>query len=225
MIIIGGIKIPPIDELPENELKGILYGIINFAKSNPQGPEREAYDFKRQLNINDKGKYEIRKDFSSFANTRGGLIIVGVDEKQDCKIVGVQDIPKDDQLSQILSTKGYINPPVRFSSRVIPYQGKTVLLYYVPESDVPIEIRKEGKSWGAHGRVGGITKLLSNIEITLKFYRGIRKLPERARINISQLGFYSPEDDSREPLRWSPSSGQNRGYVKIGSRYSQGVCC
>ncbi len=28
-----------------------------------------------------------------------------------------------------------------------------------------------------------------------------------------------------QELRWSPSSGQNRGYVKIGSRYSQGVCC
>jgi hypothetical protein len=26
------------------------------------------------------------------------------------------------------------------------------------------------------------------------------------------------------PVRWTPSLGQNRGYVKIGSRYPQGIC-
>jgi hypothetical protein len=26
-------------------------------------------------------------------------------------------------------------------------------------------------------------------------------------------------------LRWTPSLGQDRGYIKIGSRYPQGVCC
>ncbi len=46
---------------------------------------------------------------------------------------------------------------------------------------------------------------------------------EGGRIGV--LLIYKFEDEPIDSLRWSPSSGQNRGYVKIGSRYSQGVCC
>ncbi len=107
MIVVGGIKIPLIDKVSEEELRDILDKIIKFAKSQPQGHERETFDFKKELNI--KEKDEIRKDFSSFPNTHGGLIIVGVDEKNGCTLVGIQkNIPKDDQISQILSTDGYI---------------------------------------------------------------------------------------------------------------------
>lgn len=199
--IVGGIKIYPINEVSEEGLRDILDEIIKFAKSNPQGPERETFDFKKKLNINDK--HEIRKDFSSFANTSGGLIIVGIDEKKNYGVANIQNIPKDEQLSQIVSTDSYIRPPVRFSSRAIVYRGKIVLLYYVPESHVPIEVKRNAQ-WLVYGRNNNTTKILSGMELMLKFYRGVKKLPEYARINISQLGFYSSKDDSKEPfVKWT----------------------
>jgi hypothetical protein len=196
MIVVVGIKIPPIDEVSEDELRDILDEIIKFAKSNPQGPERETFDFKRQLDINNTD--EIRKDFSSFANARGGLIVVGLDEKKDYQVINLQNIPKDEQLAQILSTDNYIYPSMRPCSRAIAYQGKTVLLYYISERREPIGVKRHGQ-WVVYSRNNNTTKTLSPIEITLKFYSGVKKLHEHARINTSQLSFYSSKDDSREP--------------------------
>lgn len=148
MIAIGGIRVPFIEELPENELHFLIKKIMDFAKANPQGPERETFDFKKEINLaNEQDKFELRKHFSSFANTKGGLIIVGIDEKQDFKVTGVSNIPKDEQLNQILSSEFHIRPPVSFSSRAIPYQDKTILLYYIPENyNLPVEVRKGGDS-------------------------------------------------------------------------------
>ena len=214
MIVVGGIKIPPIDEVSEEGLIDILDEIIKFAKSNPQGPERETFDFKRELNINDK--HEIRKDFSSFANTRGGLIIIGIDEGKNYAVVNIQNSPDDEQLSQILSTDGYIRPPVKFFSCAIVYLRKTVLLYYIPESHVPIEVKRKGQ-WVAYARNNSTTRILSEVELMLKFYRGVRKLHEHARINTSQLSFYSSKDDSREPsIKWTiKNQGELYKWLKL----------
>lgn len=214
MIVVGGTKIPPIDEVSEDELRDILDEIIKFAKSNPQGPERESFDFKRQLNINNK--HEIKKDFSSFANARGGLIVVGVDEKKDYQIIDVQNIPKDEQLTQILSTDNYIYPSMRPCSRAIAYQGKTVLLYYISEKREPIGVKRHDQ-WVVYSRNNNTTKTLSPIEITLKFYSGVKKLHEHARISISQLSFYSSKDDSREPfIRWTiKNQGKLHKWLKL----------
>ncbi|MCK4307336.1 ATP-binding protein [candidate division WOR-3 bacterium] len=200
MIVVGGTEIPTVEEVSEERLTAILDEIIMFARSNPQEPERETFDFKRELNISKKP--EIRKDFSSFANTRGGLIIVGVDEQRDYQLINPK-IPRGEQLSQILSTDSYICPPVKFSSRTIAYQGKTVLLYDIPESHVPIEV-KSNAQWVAYGRINNTTKILSTVELMLKFYRGVKKLPEDAQMSIPQLGFYHSKDDSREPfIKWT----------------------
>lgn len=214
MIVVGGVKVPPIEELSDNDLKDILDGIIKFAKSQSQGYEKENFDFKKELNIKDKD--EIRKDFSSFANTQTGLIIVGVDEKNGCALVGIQNIPKDEQISQILSTDSYVIPPVKFSSRAIVYQGKTVLIYYIPESPVPIEVKKNTQ-WVVYARRNNTTRILSQGEILQKFYRGAKPLPEPLRINISQLSFYSSKDDSREPfIRWTiKNQGELYKWLKL----------
>ena len=204
MLSIGGIKIPLIDNLSDAELQRLIGRILDFAELNPRSAERDVLDFKTELNIADKHK--LRKLFSSFANTHGGLLIVGIDEKKGYDVVGVQDVPRDEQLSQILSTDLYIRPPVKYSPpRVIAYQGKKLILFYIYESwNLPIEVRRGKKGqWVAYCRRNGITGILSTSEIILKFYRGIRKLPLHLKVNPSQLGYYSSDDIIRQPfIKW-----------------------
>lgn len=215
MIVIGSIKVPPIDEISENECQSLINEIINFAKSNPQGPERETFDFKRQLNLPQmnqsigerrKLEHELRKDFSSFANTRGGLILVGIDEKNDFEIVGIPAPPKDEQLAQILAEERYIRPPLKYRSRAITYQNKTILLYYIPESYCkPVEVKeKRDGRWVTYCRRGNITNEMTTVEKVLKFYRGIRKLPPDICIDVTRLGYYTLPNETKEPfVEWT----------------------
>jgi hypothetical protein len=205
LLSIGDIKVPLIENLSDAELRELIRRIIDFAKSNPQNAERDVLDFKTKLNISDKHK--MRKLFSSFANTRGGLLIVGIDEKKGCNVVGVQDVPKDEQLSQILSTNLYIRPPVRYSPPcAITYQSKKLILFYIYESrNLPIEMRRgKNEPWVAYCRRNSVTSILSESEIILKFYRGIMKLPLHLQVDTSQLGYYSSDDIIRKPFtKWT----------------------
>jgi len=51
----------------------------------------------------------------------------------------------------------------------------------------------------------------------MKFYQGVKKLPQHARINISRLGFYSSKDDSEEPfINWTiKSQGEFYEWLKL----------
>jgi len=205
MFTIGGIKVPPIESLSDTRVEELVREILHFARSNPQSAEHDVLDFKRELNITHK--YKIRKLFSSFANTRGGLLIIGIDEKKDYEVSGITKIPENERLSQILSTDDYIKPLVRYFPRLQTYQGKKIVLYYIYESCLlPVEIRKgKDKQWETWGRTpGGTIRPLSRIDVMLKFYRGIRKIPVHARVKICQLGYYQSDDTIKKPfLKWS----------------------
>jgi len=201
MLIIGGIRIPAIEGLSDEVLQRIVEELLRFARSNPRNVERDILDFKRELNISDK--YRIRKLFSSFANTRGGLLIVGIDEKRDYEVSGLTNIPDNERLDQILSTDDYIRPPVRCYPKLITYQGRRLLLYYIYENhQIPVEIRKrKSGQWEVWGRTAnGTTRPLGRIEAMLKFYRGVQKLPLHAQVKISELGYYRPDEDIRKPF-------------------------
>jgi len=219
----------PIEFASEEELKNSIDRILELAKSNPQSPERETFDFKRELELkDDKQKDEIRKDFSAFANTRGGWIIVGIAEKRDSKgrivdfeIVGVQNPPKDEQIREILSASDYIRPPVDFQSRMITYRGKPILIYYIPEHPNLIEIRKIGSiRWTAYRRRGNKSDVMSEYEIIQKFYQGLIKLPSSLCVEPSQLRFYYCDiyDSGSCPyIRWAiENMGDIYRWIGIG---------
>jgi len=222
MINIGGKRIQPIDGLTEEDLVEILDHIINFAKSNPQGHERETYDFKKELNIKTaRDKYELRKDFASFANTCGGIIIVGIDDHLNIVGVNANLIPKDSQLSQILSEREYIRPPMGglFRSRMIKYQGKDVILYYIPQSEILIEVRKNRKSrWEQIARKNDRKDQMDSWEISNRFARGFKRLPLHLCVDTSRLGFYSSHDDDKhEPfVEWTiKNHGEMYKWLKL----------
>jgi hypothetical protein len=101
--------------------------------------EREGYhlDYKGKIGEPDKFKKEFSKDISSFGNTGGGFLIIGVDKLS--KIVGIDPIimnkPVDEWFNQVLSTN--IDPPIfYYNPKVIPIPDgdKVIVVIHVPES-------------------------------------------------------------------------------------------
>jgi ATP-dependent DNA helicase RecG len=71
----------------------------------------------------------------SFANTRGGYILLGVDD--DGTVLGIQPENKADFLKNIttaLNSKDNINPVMYLNPSPIDYKGKTVIAIQVPAS-------------------------------------------------------------------------------------------
>ena len=101
--------------------------------------EREGYhlDYKGKIGEPDRFKKEFSKDISSFGNTDGGYLIIGVDK--DYNIVGIEQTisnkPVDEWFNQVLSTN--IDPPVfYYNPKVIPIPDseKVIVVIHVPES-------------------------------------------------------------------------------------------
>jgi ATP-dependent DNA helicase RecG len=71
----------------------------------------------------------------SFANTRGGYILLGVDD--DGTVSGIQPESKADFLKNIvtaLNSKDNINPVMYLNPTPVEYQGKTIIAIQVPAS-------------------------------------------------------------------------------------------
>ena len=118
--------------------------------------ENNIYEFKKSLNgTNSK---ELRKDFSSFANSNGGFIFVGVDNNRNIK-----GIPQDDELytniNRCLSNSA-LSPKIRFELQnriAIPRSNPPAYVYvfYIHPtlrhkkphvSDCKVYVREHGES-------------------------------------------------------------------------------
>jgi predicted HTH transcriptional regulator len=89
-----------------------------------EGFERE---FKRKVSTPQK----IAKTLSSFANTRGGIVLFGVDD--DGTIVGVESEKSElgliEESAQLLCS-----PPVSLTISIVPYRRRDVIVASIPES-------------------------------------------------------------------------------------------
>lgn len=191
----GGIKIPSIDELSEEDLVNIVDQIIQFASRNTQAQERTTYDFKEKIgHDNDKERHEIRKDFSAFANTNGGLLIIGV-VNGSLKVQGVSpsSLIGQDALTQILSVKTQIVPPIggECHSREIKYQGVTLQILEVSPTDALVEVKdpKSGR-WVSWCRENSTSREMTVNEVLRKLAKRAFSLPSRLRVDPSKLGVY-----------------------------------
>jgi len=109
--------------------------------------ESKTLDYKRQLNLdraNENNNQDFVSDIVSFANTEGGVILVGIDEQRDGKgkpnglpesIVGLEAINVDQLTTQIEDRiRNYVEPHIdNLMVKSIQVDDKTVLGIGVPK--------------------------------------------------------------------------------------------
>ncbi|MBS1912340.1 MAG: ATP-binding protein [Bacteroidetes bacterium] len=89
--------------------------------------ETDTVEFKRKFS----GFEKIAKEMIALANTRGGMILVGVDD--DGSIVGVDSEKSEiDLLSS--SAEFYCDPPVDYDIDVVDIDDTDVIVVHIPES-------------------------------------------------------------------------------------------
>ncbi len=89
--------------------------------------ESTTLEFKRKVTTPEK----FAKEISALANTKGGWLLVGVDD--DKKIVGVHSEKAEISLIET-SCEFFIDPPVAYEIEVIQVKRKDVVAVYIPES-------------------------------------------------------------------------------------------
>lgn len=119
--------------------------------------EGVSLDFKKTITSYEK----IARTMTSFANTRGGRLLVGVDDSGE--ITGVRS---EEEEKFMLSTAGsdYCNPPIVPEFEEIYLEGRTVLVADISESaSKPHFALDEHRKWWAYVRVNDRSVLASSI--------------------------------------------------------------
>ncbi|MBL6444869.1 ATP-binding protein [Fulvivirga sp. 29W222] len=90
------------------------------------GGETETVEFKRKAAHPEK----IVKELVAFANTRGGYLLIGVND--DSTIPGLK-FPEDDAYALDEAIKKYCKPSLKVRKEIVPISEKrSVVLYHVP---------------------------------------------------------------------------------------------
>lgn len=105
-------------------------------------------EFKRRVSTGEK----IAREMIAFANTRGGVIIFGVDD--DRSIVGV--VSEKSELEEITHAAEHLcDPPVRHTVQIFNVENRDVICIEIPESEhKPHFLRDDTDEEKAYVRVG-----------------------------------------------------------------------
>ena len=110
------------------------------------GGENDTLDFKKRITNPDR----IARTIASFANTRGGIILVGV--MDNGQVSGI-DPEEEKHLLQIAATQ-YCEPAVKLFFKEIEEDDKTVLKVIIPESlEKPHLVKVKDDDWRGYIRV------------------------------------------------------------------------
>lgn len=102
---------------------------MNFRDVTALIEEGEGFgvEFKRRISSPEK----IARTIISFANTKGGTILFGVDD--DGSVVGVESEKSEVELIE-MAGKDFCDPPLQPAVEVVPFDGRDVIVCRVPES-------------------------------------------------------------------------------------------
>ena len=108
---------------------------------------------------------EFAETVVSFSNSRGGVIILGIDDKTN--IVGLKKIDYIDRITKILRSQVEPSPKVRFEERRI--DKKRIIILFIEEGEnKPYLLRDKGP----YIRANGTDRISTKFEID-EFYKNI----------------------------------------------------
>lgn len=123
-----------------------------------QKGENEQLDFKQEISSASK----IAKTIVSFANHKGGRLLVGVRDNKT--IAGVRT--EDEKYMLTLASDFYCKPPIDLVINEWKLEGKTVLEAIVPEgNDKPYYAKGDDGKWWVYIRVKDESLLASKIVV------------------------------------------------------------
>ena len=92
-----------------------------------EGGEGFTLEFKRRISSPEK----IARTIISFANTKGGTILFGVDD--DGSIVGVESEKSEVELVE-MAGRDFCDPPIQPALHIVPFDGRDVIVCRIAES-------------------------------------------------------------------------------------------
>jgi predicted HTH transcriptional regulator len=106
-------------------------------KNLAQTGEGAYLEFKRTI----PSAFKIAREIAAFANTKGGTLLVGVDD--DCSLVGVSGYQEEEFLLNKAAVD-FCSPQVDIRIEIVHFGDKDLLVIRVPESDdKPIFVKGE----------------------------------------------------------------------------------
>jgi len=110
----------------------------------------------------------IWETISAFSNAVGGCLLLGVDEKNDFRVTGVQDAGA--QESQLASVCSEMDPPVRAEIYSVAVEDKMVVVCHVPQlprGQRPCHKKSLGPWAGSRIRVSDGDRKLTDYEVSV----------------------------------------------------------
>lgn len=117
-------------------------------------PESKTLEFKRDASSLDS----ILKAVIAFANTAGGIILIGVED--DGKIVGL-DNPSKDQEKIVNSIANRVKPLLSPDFSIISVENKQILVIQVDYTPAPYHLADKGEADGVYIRLGNTNRTVS----------------------------------------------------------------
>jgi len=122
------------------------------------GGENELLDFKKEIS----NKSKIAKTMVSFANHKGGTLLVGVNDNKT--LHGVSSEEEKFMLRE--AAEFYCKPSIILTIKEWLIRGKLILEVYIPEGvDKPYYAKGEDERWWVHIRVNDQSLLASKIVV------------------------------------------------------------
>lgn len=135
--------------LNKADLREVKFDDLRALKDN-QIPESHTLDYKRDFPIDRDGRLSLAADVVAFANTRGGDLILGVDEEDGVitQFVPIQLDNRDEALRSLQSALVDVIEPkvpgVHLAAVEAPDGGYIVVVRTPPSFQAPHRVRKSG---------------------------------------------------------------------------------
>ncbi len=189
----------PLKEVEEQDIQRLV---------NDQIEENINLDYKKEIDISPKGRKELCKDVSAFANSRGGVIIYGIEEKKNelgipvpvGPIAGIDaDIDREQVESILLNS---IKPRLHFEPKRILLSSdpqKCVFVISIPQSlQAPHMVTKD-KDNRYYKRVNFSSVLMEEYEIRDLFQRNAQMKEKISEIEKQKEGCLRDPNNDRYP--------------------------